>query len=376
QHGRGSAPTHGNAADEGGLSSAILWQLLSLQADDERTCVVFLGRGGSGSLASMAAHRLIATALASEAAAESPEEAGNWVRRAHRIYCITFDSARDEFCSNGLVLNGTAKFSGKFLHVFPSHTSSLNVATALGLPVASAASGAAANANNFAVAYHASPLRRPQHQAASRDGGGGGGGGVAGGGGTGVGGGMPGSPVASSAGGDYSLASGGSSGVIAPFSTALLGVKAVALAQPSRGATFCIWPSLADESPSEDSSSVAKMSGMHGAVGELGVLDTAEWEAFQLEVCAAAHGISFAEASKTHLGPRITAPVALAVVDGCFAEVTVTGENLHTTETALTALLPSGKAQSFKLIRVTSDAIVGTINLGQFVTSSRVEEAV
>lgn len=105
---------------EGGMNGFALVNLLR-----KETCsIVFTGVGRfAGTAASSIAHRLIASLLA-EQRHDSPQPTRklNTDRNdksstvCSNVFCVTFGSPREEFFSNGLVLAGTAAFSGQFLH--------------------------------------------------------------------------------------------------------------------------------------------------------------------------------------------------------------------------------------------------------------------
>lgn len=93
----------------------------------ENTSLVFTGIGAGGSAASYATHRLLASLLSSndESAGdlgvffENPEyhvRQNEIHNLARRVFCITFGSPREDFFANGIVLSGTAAYSGQFLH--------------------------------------------------------------------------------------------------------------------------------------------------------------------------------------------------------------------------------------------------------------------
>lgn len=119
---------------------------------NEGTCLVFCGIGHGGVAASRAAHRIIATILSQQntgnraafvkttrkssslLATPTPAVDGSPPSSQHhqqdatqpltpaddaarRVFCVTFGSPREEFFSaGGLVLSGTAAYSGQFLH--------------------------------------------------------------------------------------------------------------------------------------------------------------------------------------------------------------------------------------------------------------------
>ena len=95
-------------AASSGHSGNVTFLTLQQWASDAHSCVVVCGVGANGVLASKLTHLLLASIDAN----------GQDKEHRHNAFCITYGSPRLEYfsISDGLVLSGTAKYSGNFLH--------------------------------------------------------------------------------------------------------------------------------------------------------------------------------------------------------------------------------------------------------------------